>query len=182
MERKHGPWTIKETDLKYQNEFVQVYQDIIIRPDGEPGVYTTVAMKPGVAVLAMDDIGQVYLTSQFRYTLGEESLEVVSGVIEKGESRLEAARRELSEELGIVADELIDLGKIFIDTSIIKAPVWLFLARDLTFADPHPVGSEKIKSVRMKIDEAVTAVVEGRIVHAPSCILILKIIQNSRLQ
>jgi 8-oxo-dGDP phosphatase len=180
MERKNGPWTIKETELKYRNDFIEVRQDQVIQPDGKPGAYATVTVKPGVAILAVGDNNEAYLTSQFRYALGEESLEAVSGAVDEGESPQEAARRELREELGIEAGELIDLGRLCIDTSIIKAPVTLFLARKLTFIKPQREGSETIKTVRMKFNEVVEAVMKGRIVHGPSCVLILKASRQNR--
>src|SRR3954453_15236341 len=76
MPRKHGPWTIEDTVEKYRNSFIAVQEDRVIQPDGQPGRYSTVTIKPGVAVLPVDEDGDVYLVRQFRYALGRESVEV----------------------------------------------------------------------------------------------------------
>jgi len=174
MKCKNGPWTIKESALKFQNDFLELHQDQVIQPDGAPGVYATVTLKAGAAVLAVDEENAVYLTRQFRYALGHESLEVVSGAVEAGETRSQTAQRELREELGIEAGEFRALGELSLDTSIIKAPVSLFLASKLTFVEPQREGTETIQTVKMSLAEAVCAVLQGQIVHGPSCVLILK--------
>jgi hypothetical protein len=110
MPQKHGPWTIQEKSLKYQDSFITVSEDQVIRPDGQPGMYATVAMKPGVAVLPIGSNDEVYLTKQFRYALGKESIEVVCGAIEEDEPPLTTAQREVQEEVGIKAEEWTDLG------------------------------------------------------------------------
>ena len=66
MLKKNGPWTIKETICHYKDEFLALYEDQVLKPDGEPGKYATVRVKPGVSALPLDQDGQVYLTKQFR--------------------------------------------------------------------------------------------------------------------
>jgi 8-oxo-dGTP pyrophosphatase MutT (NUDIX family) len=174
LSRKHGPWTIKETVRKYRNEFIEVLEDQVIQPDGQPGQYATVLMKAGVSVLAIDDEGFAYLTTQFRYAVGKESLEVVSGAIDEGEEPEAAARRELREEAGIDAGELISLGQVDIDTSIVRNPASQFLARDLKFRETEQEGTEQISLRKMKLEEAVSKVMRGEITHGPTCVIILK--------
>jgi 8-oxo-dGTP pyrophosphatase MutT (NUDIX family) len=173
MERKHGPWTIRETAEKYRDEFIAVYADSVIRPDGEPGTYATVRMKPGVSVLPVERDGTVYLTRQFRYAAGAESVEAVSGGVE-GEDASESAKKELREELGIEAAELIDLGRMEMDTSIVHSPVSLFLARGLKFTGAEQEGTERIEPFRTTLEEAAGMVWRSEITHGPSCVLILK--------
>jgi 8-oxo-dGTP pyrophosphatase MutT (NUDIX family) len=172
--QKHGPWTIKETTEKYRNEFIEVNEDQVVRPDGEPGTYATVKLTPGVSVLPLDAEGYVYLTRQFRYALGAESLEASSGGIEQGEAPDNAARREAREELGIEAEHWQSLGLVHIDTSIIRGPCHLFLAQGLSFTRTEREGTETIKTVKLPLAEALRRVLSSEILHAPSCVLILR--------
>lgn len=174
MINKNGPWTIEETEKKYHNSFIDVQEDQVLQPDGKPGSYATVKMKPGVAVLPVDDEGNVYLVKQFRYALKRESLEVVCGAIDGDEQPLEAAKREVKEELGIEASEWLELGMFDIDTSIVNCPVFLFGLRNFKFSSTEREGTETMKKVRMSLEEAVEKVMDSEITHSPSCILILK--------
>lgn len=173
MEKKNGPWTIKKSQSVFKNDFLEVFNDKVVQPDGKNGEYATVQMKPGVCTLAVDDEDNVYLTRQFRYALGRESLEVIAGGIEGGEP-LENAKREIKEEMGIEAEEWIDLGAAETDTSIIHSPAHFFVARKLQFGKPKREGTEAMKPVKIPFDTAVTKVLNGEIVHALSCLLILK--------
>jgi 8-oxo-dGTP pyrophosphatase MutT (NUDIX family) len=174
MAQKHGPWTIQEPNQKFQDSFINVREDQVLRPDGKPGMYATVTMRPGVAILPIDSNGVVYLTRQFRYALGKESIEVVCGALEKDEPPLEAAQREVQEEVGVKAEEWIELGFFDIDTSIVHCPMHLFLAHQLTFTQTNQEGTEVIERLRISFDEAVQMVMDSQITHGPSCVLILK--------
>jgi len=158
----------------FQDAFVRVVKDHVLQPDGEPGAYTTVDVKHGVAILAVDDQERAVLVRQFRYALGRESLEVVAGGLDEGEEPQAAAARELHEEVGAVATVWESLGVLQLDTSIVRCPVHLFLARRLTFASPAREGTERITVVRLPFVEALTHVLDGTIAHAPSVAAILK--------
>lgn len=174
MTEQNGPWTIEETDKKYENSFINVREDHVIQPDGKPGSYATVEIKPGVAILPIDSDRNVYLTRQFRYALGQESIEVVCGAIDNNEPPLTAAKRETEEEIGIKAEELIELGFFNLDTSIVHCPVHLFLAKNFTLTETHQEGTEQIETLQMPLEQAVKMVMDSQITHAPSCVLILK--------
>lgn len=174
MTRKHGPWTIKQSTEKYRHKLIEVYEDEVIKPDGSPGTYATVKVKRGVSVLALDRDGSVYLASEFRYAIGEVSLECASGAIEDGEEPVDSAKRELLEELGIEAEDWTELGRVDPITSIIDSPSILFLARDLKFKEKKNEGSERIETVKVPLDEAVNMVIDSRITHGTSCVLILR--------
>jgi ADP-ribose pyrophosphatase len=153
---------------------VRVTQDDVLRPDGRPGTYTVVRIQFGVSVLAVDVAGNAHLTEEFRYAIGRPSLEVASGGRDGDESPLDAARRELREELGIEAAEWTHLGFVDPFTSMLLSPTHLFLARGLRFGEPRHEATEQIRRVTMPLAEAVAAVMDGRITHAPSCVVILK--------
>ncbi len=174
MARKNGPWTIKETIPKYKNPWIEVREDQVIRPDGKPGIFGIVNMKPGISVLPLDDKGFAYLTDEFHYAIEKDSIEVVSGAIDENEDPIDAAKRELGEELGIKAEEWIELGVVNPFTTAIKSPAYIFLARKLRFTESNQEGTENIKLVKVKFDDAVRMVIESKITHGPSCVLILK--------
>jgi len=174
MSHKRGPWTVRESVEKYHNEFFTVREDQVVRPDGKPGTYAIVTLKPGVCILPVEADGTVYLVRQFRYAVERESLEAPAGSLDEGEPPLEAARRELEEEMGIRAAEWLDLGAMDLDTSIIRCALHLFVARGLSFTQAHPEGTEQLQPVRMTLEGAVEAVQRGEIRHGPSAVLILK--------
>lgn len=173
MEKQNGPWTIKTSQSVFKNEFLELINDEVIRPDGKDDEYAVVQIKPGACVLPIDDDGNVYLIKQFRYALGAESLEVAAGGSEDKDI-LENARRETKEEMGIEAEEWIDLGRVETDTSIVSCPAQLYAARKLKFSEPEREGTEEMKTVKIKFDEALEKVLNGEIKHALSCVLILK--------
>jgi len=174
MERKHGEWTIKSSEKIYSDEFAEVLVDEVLKPDGEPGRRMTMRMKPGVAVLALDGEGFAHLVKTFRYAVGKECVEVVQGGTEEGEEPEAAARRELKEELGVESCELTDMGLVDAITSQVFSPARVFLARNLRFGEPEPESTETLEPLKVKFEEAVRMVMDGRITQGISCTLILK--------
>ena len=173
MKKKNGEWTIKRTEKIFENDFFKVFEDDVIAPDGKDDKYATIDFPPGVSVLPVDDEGNIYLTRQFRYAPGRECVEAIAGAIEN-EGRLQAAKREAREELGIEAEDWKYSGKIQSDTGITNSLCHLYLARRLTFKKPNRESSENIKTIKMKLDKAVEKVMKGEITHPQACILILK--------
>lgn len=172
--KAHGPWQIVDSREVYRDPWLDVRLDNVIRPDRKPGTHSVVSIKPGVCVLALDD-EQVYLTEEFHYAVGRTTIECVSGGIESGETALEAAKRELQQELGIIAKRWTDLGTVDPFTSSVVSPTQLFLAQGLTIGEPDLEGTEQIRCVTMPLAEAVQKVCSSDITHGPSCVLILKV-------
>ena len=171
---QHGPWKIVNSHSVYTDPWLTVRRDDVIRPDGKPGTYSVVNLKPGVSVLAIDSKNNVYLTEEFHYGVGRVTLETVSGGIEADESPLLAAQRELQEEIGIKASTWHDLGRCDPFTASVVSPTSLFLACDLTIGDASPEGTEQIQCVELSFSEAIEKVMNNEITHAPSCLVILK--------
>src|ERR1700749_481834 len=174
MGRKHGAWTIESSEKVYADEFVEFWVEEVLKPDGEPGERATLRMKPGVAVLALDEEGFAHLVRTFRYAVGKECVEVVQGSAEEGEEPDAAARRELKEELGVESCELTDLGLVDAITSQVYSPARLFLARALRFGEPDTDSTETLEPLKVKFEEAVRMVMDAEITQGISFTLILK--------
>jgi ADP-ribose pyrophosphatase len=173
--RENGPWKIKSTTAKYKSDLIELYEDDVIKPNGEAGTYAIAHVKPGVSVLPLDEEGFVYLARDFRYAVGRECIEAVAGGIDEGEPRQDAARRELKEELGIEADDFVELGQIDPMPSLVNSPAYLFLAMGrLKFKEKELEAGENVRTVKVKLSEAVRMVMQGEITHGSSCVLILR--------
>lgn len=61
-----------------------------------------------------------------------------------------------------------------LDTSIVRCPVQMFLAKQLILTKAHQKGTETIKTLHIPLDTSVQMVMDNVITHAPSCVLILK--------
>lgn len=171
--REHGPWKILSSRTVYRDPWINLRRDEVIRPDGQEGSHCVLNLKPGISVLPLDEDGQVYLTSEFHYGIGRESLEVVSGGIDEAETPEQAAQRELLEELGIRASRLEFLAEVDPFTTVVVSPTRLYLATGLSFHESRPEGTEQIRCVRMPLAEAIASISAGRITHAPSSLAIL---------
>jgi ADP-ribose pyrophosphatase len=171
---KNGPWTVTDSRTVYKNPWITVREDRVIRPDNREGLFGVVEMRPGVSVLPLDDEGNVYLTEEFHFAVGRETIEAISGGMDEGEDKLDAARRELKEETGIVASKWIDLGVVDPFTTVISSPNYMFLARGLEFSEAEPEGTEIIRIVKTSLQEAVEWVLRSRITHGATTTLILK--------
>jgi ADP-ribose pyrophosphatase len=172
--RTKGPWTVTASRERFASELLTVVEDSVVRPDGSPGTYVVARVTAGVLVLAVDDDATTYLVRQYRYAADRETLEAAAGSVDEGETPEQAARRELEEELGITARELVDLGELFPVASLLTMRERLFLARGLTFGSHAREPSEVMTVERVPFDEAVRMAEDGRICGPSTCALLLR--------
>lgn len=124
-------WRTHRSRTVYENPWIRVREDEVTRPDGGAGVYGVVEVRqPAVFVVPVTDADEVVLVELDRYPTGRRSLEVPAGGSD-GQDPLVAARRELAEETGLVADDWRELGEVFSLNGVCHAPGRVFLARGL---------------------------------------------------
>lgn len=174
MSTKKGPWTTVDTKCVYKNPWISVREDKVVRPDGKDGIFGIISVKPGIAVLPIDNKGNIFLIEQFRYAVNGKTIEAVCGGIEDNETTLDAAKRELKEETGIEAKKWISLEKVNQLTSMVNAESSLFLANGLTFTKANPDGTENIKLIKVSFKQAIDWVMKGLITDSVTSTLILK--------
>jgi hypothetical protein len=95
---RSNPWKTLSSRFVYDNPWIRVREDQVVRPDGQPGIYGVVEFKNrAVGVLPVDDKGRIWLVGQFRYTVQAYSWEIPEGGGPPSESPEATARRELRE-------------------------------------------------------------------------------------
>lgn len=170
-----NPWTRLESRVMYQNPWITVREDRVIRPDGAEGIYGVVETRIATGVLALTPAGDLYLVGQYRYPMDEYSWEIVEGGADPGESAETAARRELREEAGLEAADWRPLGgEIHLTNCHSSERGYLFVARDLTRVAAAPDGCERLEIRVTPFDEALAMVDRGEIKDAMSIMGILR--------
>src|SRR5690349_23671543 len=105
---------------------------------------------PGAsAVVAVDDAGKIVLIRQYRHAAGGYIWELPAGVLDSpGEQPEECARRELREETGLEARDVVQLGSIFTTPGFCDERIHLFLARGLVEGGHAHEHDEVIAEIR----------------------------------
>lgn len=98
---EEGKWEVLKNEYLFKRPWLTVRKDSVKIPSGEVNDEFYVLEYPDwVNVIAITDESRFVLEKQYRHGLGKTCYEIPAGVIEEGESPLEAAKRELQEETG----------------------------------------------------------------------------------
>lgn len=176
-----NPWQKVSTRVVYDNPWIRVREDEVVRPDGRPGIYGVVHFKNvAVGVLAVED-GLLYLVGQYRYPLERYSWEIPEGGCPEGEDPLREARRELEEETGLRARRWTKMGEAHLSNSVSdELAVW-FLAEGLEQGECRPEGTEKLQVRRVSLSEALGMVNSGEITDAISVLAIQQLVLRQQV-
>ncbi len=166
-----NPWTTLSSKCVYENAWIRVREDQVRCPNGEPGIYGVVETAVATGVVALGKRGQVVLVGQYRYPTQGYSWEIVEGAAHKDEAAIDAVRRELREEAGLVAQQVMQLGpEVHLSNSFTNERAVLFLAWELTKTDACPDVTEVLSIRHETLDDAVAMVRRGDITDAMSVI------------
>ena len=175
MADERNPWRRLSSRPIYENPWIRVREDQVIRPDGNPGIYGVVEIQNwAIGVVALAENGDTFLVGQYRYTLDLYSWEIPEGGGAKHETPLAAAQRELREEAGITAARWTYLGEVHLSNSVSDETGCVFLAEDLTYGEAEPDGTEELGLWRLPFAEAVQRALTGDISDSLAVIGLLR--------
>lgn len=171
-----NPWRTLSTRSVYENPWIRVREDRVVRPDGQEGIYGVVEARIATGVVAVTPSYEVYLVGQWRYPFHQYSWEIIEGGAEPGETPEAAIRRELREEAGLIAERWRPLGgEIHLSNCFTAERAVLFVAQDLTEVGAEPDGNEELEIQRVPLTDAFQRVDRGEIVDAMSIIALMRV-------
>ena len=166
---EENPWRIVGSKPVYDNPWIRVTEYDVVNPSGNPGIYGKVHFKNhAVGVVPMDEEGCIWLVGQYRFTLDAYSWEIPEGGCPIGTSTEEAARRELREETGIVAERLEKLFEMHLSNSVSDEWGIVYLATGLGMGQAEPEETERLSVRRLPLEEACRMVREGLVTDSLS--------------
>lgn len=172
-----SPRRLLSSRTVYEGRIWDVVSDRFqLNDDGDPLVRDYIDHPGAVAVLPMNDAGDVLLIKQYRHPVGMDLWEIPAGLLDvEGEDFVAGAARELAEEADLVAGTWNVLADFFNSPGSSSEAIRIYLARDLSDVPGHELHVRTDEEAEIELhwiplEEAVQAVLEGRL-HNPSAVV-----------
>ena len=164
-ESGEGPgWRILSGQTIYENPWIRLRRYAVLAPTGAPADYALVHFKKiAVGVLPVDVDGAVHLVGQSRFPLGAYSWEAPEGGCEANEDPLECARREMAEESGLQAQDIVKILEMDLSNSVTDERSICYIAWGLSPASGALDDVELLQRRRVPFMAALQEAQDGRI-------------------
>ena len=162
-----------ESERLYEGAILNLRRDKVTASSGT--AYREIVEHNGaVAIVALTEDNNIGMERQYRYACGRAILEIPAGKIDKGETDpVAAAVRELREETGYTASEIIHLGDCNPSCAYSEEVIHLYLMRGLTKGERELDDDEVIELIEMPFDEVYEMGVRGEIVDSKTLAALL---------
>lgn len=168
---------LKEKTLQQKNVFtgnmISVRLDTVELPNNKKATREVVEHPGAVTVLAYTDQDEILMVHQYRYPIGQETLELPAGKLDPDEPPHTCAARELAEETGYRAGTVKFLGKFYTSPGFADEVMYLYAAEDLVEGEQCCDEDEFVNVVKLRRHEAVEKIVSGEISDAKTIVGIL---------
>lgn len=146
-------YKIKNEKTEFKTPLFTVKKVELSFPDGKDRQYDLIDIQDAVTILPIDDEGFVHFVKQYRIGAGRVLMELPAGKIEEGEDPLHTADREVREETGMAARELIHLGNFYMTPGYASEYMYCYLARGLIHDPLLPDPDEFLNVEKIHLDE-----------------------------
>ena len=162
-----------ESQRLYEGAILNLRRDKVTASSGT--AYREIVEHNGaVAIVALTDDNRIVMERQYRYACGRAILEIPAGKIDKGETDpVAAAVRELREETGYTASEIIHLGDVNPSCAYSEEVIHIYLMRGLTKGERELDDDEVIELIEMPFDEVYEMGARGELVDSKTLAALL---------
>ncbi len=169
---------LKEKTLKSEPVFdgrvINLRVDTVTLPDGNASTREVIAHPGGVCVVAVDDEKNVYMVRQYRYPTKQVLLEIPAGKLEYGEDHFEAAKRELEEEAGVIAENYVYLGYFYPTPAYCEEKIHMYFASGLTKTKQNLDDEEFLEVEKIPFAELLEMIGKGEIIDGKTALAALR--------
>lgn len=167
-------WKFESSRKIYSNKYIELYEDVLdIR--NKKKIYTRAKRKDYSTIVPFVSNNEILVIKSYRHMVSSYQIEAPSGYIDSGETPVEAANRELKEETGYRANNIISLGSYTLDYTMFEQTGNLFVGYDLVDEKKQQLGMmEIIDTMILTIDEIKKLLFEGKILNASSIVAFYK--------
>ena len=166
---------ILKQEIAFNGGHIKVRVDRVVEPAGHEATREIVVHSGAVCIVARPTDNEVLLVRQYRHSTGGELLEIPAGGLDPGEDPLDAARRELEEETGYRAANVVQRGAFWTTPGFTTEYMWLYEATDLTRTQINPDEDEVIELEVVKVADALRMIDDGRIQDAKTILGLLRV-------
>ncbi len=162
-----------KSEKTYQGRAFSVRRDHLLTPSGTTVKYDIIEHIGSVSLVPVDENGQMYFVRQYRHAAQLDLLELPAGTLEPGEPPLEAAAREVREEIGMAASSLVEIGSFYLAPGYSTELMHVFLATGLSHDPLEPDADEYLSVEKMPVAAALQLAESGQIQDAKSLAALL---------
>ncbi len=178
VDENRNPWSVRSSEVRYENPWISVRHDEVIDPSGRSGTYGVVSPRNlAVGVLPILDDGSVLLVGQYRYPLDRYSWEMPEGGGAKDVDPLASIARELREETGHEASRWLAVVDMALSNSLTDewAMCWVAWGLRLRAEGAEPESTEDLAIWHVPYPEAVEMVWSGKIFDSMTVATLAKV-------
>lgn len=161
--------TVSEQHI-YKGNIIDVERLTVTLPDGKLATRDIVRHPGASAVIPVNENEEIYMVRQYRKPLDAVSLEIPAGKLDHGEDPAVCAERELKEETGLTARQIIHIVSIHSTPGFSDEILHLYAAVGLQEGDACADDDEFIFTEKYKVEELINMVLDGKITDAKSII------------
>lgn len=161
----------------FDGRIISVVRDKVRLPNGKISTREVVRHRGAACVVPVKDDGKIVFVRQYRYAIAAHTIEIPAGKLDPGEDPKTCAVRELSEETGYTATNIIPLGILHSSIGFSDEAIYMYAATGISLGEVHPDEDEFVNTIELDTAEAVDMIMSGKITDGKTQAAVLKFLQ-----